>query len=107
MKFDHRFSLREAGQSHRIYEADGVTVRLDFFAHMLRVALVRDGVPLVPTWSVCPGEDDVPLHGRDKLSTEGLDPATPAVTEADGFLSFALDGVDLSIELKNFRTSGM
>ena len=65
MKFDHRFTLREAGKSHRVYEADGVRMRLDFFAHMLRVALVREGVPLVPTWSVCPAGGDAPLFGRD------------------------------------------
>ena len=72
MKFDHRFTLKEAGPSHRIYVADGVRMRLDFLPHMLRVALVRDGVPLVPTWSVCPEGDDVPLAGRCKLSVEGF-----------------------------------
>ena len=50
MKFDHRFALREAGPDHRVYEADGVTVRLDFVSHMLRVALSRENVPLLPTW---------------------------------------------------------
>ena len=105
MKFDHRFSLREAGPSCRVYEADGATVRLDFFAHILRVALVHEGVAAVPTWSVCPAGADVPLEGRDKLSTEGFDLVAPEVFEADGKLSFALDGVDLSIELKNFRIS--
>ena len=47
MKFDHRFSLIEAAPGHRVYGADGVIMRLDFLPHMLRVALVRDGVPLV------------------------------------------------------------
>ncbi|MBR0205266.1 MAG: alpha-glucosidase [Clostridia bacterium] len=105
MKFDHRFGLIEAGPGHRIYGADGVLMRLDFLPHMLRVALIRDGVPLVPTWSVCPRGADVPLAGRDKLSVEGFTPLAPAVTEADGTLCFALDGVDFSIELKNFRIS--
>ena len=105
MKFDHRFTLKEAGPSHRIYVADGVRMRLDFLPHMLRVALVRDGVPLVPTWSVCPEGDDVPLAGRCKLSVEGFEPVVPAVTEANGVLSFALDGVTFSVELRNFRIS--
>ena len=103
MKFDHRFTLREAGKSHRVYEADGVRMRLDFFDHMLRVALVREGVPLVPTWSVCPAGGDAPLFGRDKLSTEGLALFAPEVTEREGALSFTLDGVAFSVELKNFR----
>ena len=41
MKFDHRFVKIEESPSMRIYKADGVTVRLDFFRHMLRVAIVR------------------------------------------------------------------
>lgn len=105
MKFDHRFSLIEAAPGHRIYGADGVTMRLDFLPHMLRVALIHEGVPLVSTWSVCPAGADVPLAGRDKLSLDGFAPLAPAVTEGDGALSFALDGVYFSIELKNFRIS--
>ncbi len=105
MKFDHRFSLIEAAPGHRIYGADGARMRLDFLPHMLRVALIHEGVPLVPTWSVCPAGEDVPLGGRDKLSLDGFAPLAPAVTEGDGALSFALDGVDFSVELKNFRIS--
>ena len=105
MKFDHRFSLIEAAPSHRVYEADGVRMRLDFLAHMLRVALVRPKVPLVPTWSVCPQGEDVPLNGRDKLSTEGFDLVAPDVAASDEGLSFVLDQATFSVELKNFRIS--
>lgn len=105
MKFDHRFTLKEAGPSHRIYGADGVMMRLDFLPHMLRVALIHEGSPLLPTWSVCPQGADVPLVGRDRLSVEGFTPLAPAVTEADGILSFTLDGVRFSVELRNFRIS--
>ena len=105
MKFDHRFTLREQEPGHRIYEADGRQVRLDFFAHMLRFALMRPNIPLLPTWSVCPSGADVPLGGRSRLSTEGFDLVAPEVSEADGVLSFAMDGVDFSVELKNFRIS--
>ena len=87
----------------RAYEADGVTVRLDFFRHMLRVAILRSGIPLVPTWSVCPNADDVPLAGRDKLSVDGFALETPKVVEDAETLSFALDGVRFLIEKKNFR----
>ena len=105
MKFDHRFKLTEERGSCRVYEADGVGMRLDFLPHMLRVALVRKDVPLIPTWGVCPAGEDVPLAGRDKLSTEGLTPLSPEVTEGDGILAFALDGVDFAVELRNFRIS--
>ena len=105
MKFDHQFVLQKASPDHRVYGADGVTMRLDFLPHMLRVALIHEGVPLVPTWSVCPQGADAPLSGRDKLSREGFAPAAPAITEADGVLRFTLDGVSFSVELKNFRIS--
>ena len=103
MKFDHRFVLREAAPSLRAYTADGVTMRLDFFENMLRVALLRDGETLFPTWSVWPGEGDCPLEGRNRLSSEGLSSACPAVSEDDETLCFSLGGADFRIEKKNFR----
>ena len=103
MKYDHHFRLAEASDSYRIYQADGVMARLDFFDHILRVALVHEDVSLLPTWSVCPEGEDVPLSGRGKLSTEGFQPAAPAVTETENALSFALDGVRFTVELRNFR----
>ena len=81
MKFEHRFRLKEAGSSCRIYAADGVTVRLDFMDHMLRAAILRDGIPPVPTWSVCP-DGNMPLTGRDKLSVEGFRLRTPELRES-------------------------
>ena len=103
MKFDHRFQLIEQAPSRRVYAADGVTMRLDFFDHILRVALIRDGAPLFPTWSVCLGGGEVPLEGRDRLSTEGFSPSSPAAEEDERELRFSLDGVDFTVEKKNFR----
>ena len=103
MKFDHRFILKTAAPSMREYASDGVTMRLDFFDHMLRVALLREGTPLLPTWSVCPGAADCPLEGRDKLSTEGLEPIVPDVAEDADTFSFALSGVRFRVEARNFR----
>ena len=78
MKFDHRFSLKRAEPSLRVYEADGVTARLDFFSHILRVAILAPNVPLLPTYSVCPNGEP-PTEGRDKLSADGFEPAAPQV----------------------------
>lgn len=103
MKFDHRFLLKEAAPSARVYAADGVTVRLDFFDHILRVALLRPETPPLPTWSVCPGEEEPPLSGRDKLSVEGFSLCAPPVEETEDALRFTLSGVDFHIEKKNFR----
>ena len=80
MKFNHLFRLQSVSPSTRIYEADGVTVRIDFLENMLRVAVLHPAVPLLPTWSVCPGARDCPLEGRDKLSLDGFSLAAPAVT---------------------------
>lgn len=103
MKFDHRFSLADSAASMRLYRADGVSMRLDFFEHILRVALLRDGTAPLPTWSVCPGEEDCPLEGRDKLSTEGFASVCPVVEEDEEQLRFSLGGVDFTVEKKNFR----
>ena len=103
MKFDHLFSRKEAGPSYRVYQADGVSMRLDFLSGMLRVALVHDKIPLVPTWSVWPMEGDCPLEGRDKLSLEGFDTVVPEVEETEDVLRFTLSGVRFTVELLNFR----
>ena len=103
MKYEHRFALREAAPSMRLYEADGVRMRLDFCENMLRVALLREDIPLVPTWSVWPLPGDCPLEGRDKLSTEGFALAAPEVEEDEQELRFTLSGVQFTVEKKNFR----
>ena len=103
MKFDHRFVLTDSAPSMRAYHADGVTMRLDFFNNILRVALLRDASALLPTWSVCPGEEDCPLEGRDKLSAEGFETQTPDVEETEELLHFSLGGADFTVEKKNFR----
>ena len=105
MKFDHRFALREAAPCSRSYWADGVTMRLDFCSHMLRVALLRDDTPLLPTWSVWPLPEDCPLEGRDKLSTEGLETICPELEEDEKELRFSLDSVAFTVEKRNFRIS--
>ncbi len=104
MKFRHDFTLSEAGASHRIYRADGVSMRIDFFDHVLRTALIRDGRDLLPTWSVCP-DGNCPLEGRDKLSTEGFVLENPAVEEDEETVLFTLSGVRFRIEKRNFRIS--
>ena len=87
----------------RVYEADGVTMRLDFFDHILRVSLVRENTPLLPTWSVCPGGAGMPLEGRAKLATEGFALCEPEICENEDLISFSLSGVRFQIEKKNFR----
>ena len=91
MKFDHRFTLAEAAPARRVYTADGVTMRLDFFEHMLRVTLLREGAELFPTWSVCPGGGELPLEGRDRLSAEGFSLVCPETAEDENELRFSLD----------------
>lgn len=103
MKFDHRFLLVEAAPAHRVYAADGVRMRLDFFEDMLRVALLHEGTALLPTWSVCPGGGEVPLAGRDKLSTEGFALCAPEVAEDEETVCFTHASQRFTVEKKNFR----
>ncbi len=105
MKFIHDFKLEEAGRSYRKYRDGDVSVRLDFFDSILRVAILRDGEYLMPTYTVAPDGCAVPKEGRDKLSTEGFELAEPECVEKDGILEFELNGTKVAVELRNFRLS--
>ena len=117
MKFRHYFQTERIAPSFRQYRTDGVTLRIDFLEHMLRVAILRDGERLLPTWSVSPkhpagGLSDgstpadgerIPVSGRDKLSTEGFVTQEPEVEETEDLIRFTLSGVRFTVERMNFR----
>ncbi|MBQ5951554.1 MAG: hypothetical protein IJL66_05385 [Lachnospiraceae bacterium] len=84
MKFDHLFELVSCAPTYRTYVSGDVFMRLDFLSDMLRVALVRKGTRLLPTFSVCPPGCAMPREGRDKLSVEGFDLAAPQICECAG-----------------------
>ncbi len=112
MKFRHNFTLIDDQKTCRVYRSGATRVRLDFMEHMLRVAVLRDGEPLTPTYTVRPrlpqdppaggGLAPFPACGRDKLSTEGLALTAPKIDDrADGF-SFSIADVNISVSLLNF-----
>lgn len=115
MKFHHNFQLQESTPSSRTYYADHNTIRLDFMEHMLRVALLQDDVPLLPTYTIRPripsdpapgrGLADFPKEGRPKLATEGLPLVSPDISEDAHTVSFSLGDVQIRIEKFNFRMS--
>ena len=80
-------------------------MRLDFFKNILRVAMVRDGALLLPTWSVCPPGAACPLEGRCKLSSDGFETVVPEVNEDDTETVFEYGGNRFRIERLNFRIS--
>ena len=98
MKWHHAFRPEGQGPAFRIYRADGWEARLDFFAHMMRVALYPSGQSetLFPTYSVCPDDAVMPRHGRDRLSTDGLDP----LPQGD---DLRIDDVNITVETENLR----
>lgn len=102
MKYQHNFSLLNEGPSYREYKFEDNIVRLDFFDHILRVAMTRENEYLFPTYTVCP-DGNMPREGRNKLSTEGFKTITPAIDENDAEMTFDIDDVHFSIELFNFR----
>ena len=96
MKWNHLFTLVSQGDSYRIYQCDDIEARFDFFAHMMRVAIYKKGQYLFPTYSICPGESKMPRHGRDRLSTEGLEPSLQKDT-------IQIDDVRIEINPQNLR----
>ncbi len=97
MKYDHEFSIVEKSPSSRLYFADGNYVQLDFFAHMMRVAIYKDKASLFPTFSVCPGTSKMPKHGRERLSKDGLQSLPQGEDD-----EFQIDDVSIKVEPHNF-----
>ncbi|MBQ1482428.1 MAG: hypothetical protein IIZ28_02535 [Erysipelotrichaceae bacterium] len=102
MKFKHRFKLRSADEHTRIYESDGVFMRIDFIKDMLRVSLIKSD-RILPTFSIDPGRTGIGNKGRDKLSLEGFELCSPEVFEDEEQISFRHCGLDVKIEKLNFR----
>ncbi len=102
MKFDHRFRLHSADEHTRIYECDGITMRIDFIRNMFRVSLIRNG-DLLPTFSIDPGHKGQKIQGRDKLSLEGFELCSPEILEDEDTVRFSHCGCDFKIELRNFH----
>ena len=102
MKFRHRFELRSADDYTRIYESDGVFMRIDFIENMLRVSLLHNE-DVLPTFSIDPGHKGLKREGRDKLSLDGFALCSPEVCETEDTVSFRHAGLDFEIELLNFR----
>ena len=90
MKWSHDFEYETFQKTYRVYKCGDIRIRVDFFEHMLRVAVYKKGQRSVPTYSVCPGECKMPRHGRSRLSTEGF---TPLPQEAE----IRIDDVDIDI----------
>ena len=102
MKFSHLFKLRHHDEHTRLYESDGVFMRLDFIENMLRVALIKNE-DVLPTFSVNPNREKISNQGRDKLSLEGFKTAAVACQEQDDILCFRHCDLDFRVELMNFR----
>ncbi len=97
MKYEHKFILIEKKPAKRLYVADGNYAQLDFFNHILRVAIYKNKENLFPTFSICPGTSAMPRHGRDRLSNESLE---EIAQEKDN--EFQIDDVTVKVDLHNF-----
>ena len=108
MKFQHDFKLlsentNSAGNSFSFKEADN-NIQLDFFKHIMRVALFKDGARLMPTFSVCPGDCKMPQNGRARLSDEGFEKENCKTDcSSESQITFKTEDAKISIELHNFR----
>ncbi|MBQ8995692.1 MAG: hypothetical protein IJ091_07740 [Oscillospiraceae bacterium] len=102
MKFNHWFRLQHADEHTRIYESDGILMRIDFIKGMLRVALIKNE-DILPTFSIDPAHKGMTQEGRDKLALDGFELCSTAVTENGNSVCFRHCGLDFRIELMNFR----
>ena len=102
MKYRHQFKLRCANAHTRVYESDGIVMRVDFIKNILRVSLIRDE-DILPTFSIDPDHKGVKNGGRDKLSLEGFELCSPEISEDCDSVCFRHCGHDFRIELMNFR----
>ena len=103
-RYNHLFEQTGCGGSFREYRIaeEGLNARIDFFDHIIRVAFVRDEVPLMPTYTVCP-DGICPREGRDKLSAEGFRKENAEVYEDGNKVRFSVPFADVEVELLNFR----
>ena len=102
MKFHHRFQLLSANDHTRIYQSDGIGMRIDFIRNMLRVSLLRND-DLLQTFSIDPGQQGLSKQGRDKLSLDGFELCSPELSENEDSVCFVHCGHEIRIELLNFR----
>lgn len=103
MKFRHDFKLTKQSENGLLFEEGNNIAQVDFFEHMIRVALLKKDSFLFPTYTVCPGDSVIGREGRDKLSCEGFMPDFPAFDIDDATVTAKTKDVTLSIELQNFR----
>jgi len=103
MKFKHNFTLTKNDGSKLTFKSEDTNIQLDFFNHMMRVAVLKDNQRILPTFSVCPGDSQMPLTGRNKLSTEGFESVSPKVTAGESEVTIQTEDAKISIELFNFR----
>lgn len=103
MKYNHRFEPIKIAPSYREYKEGGVKVRLDFFEHILRVAIIRDNEELLPTYTVCPEPRTCDRFGNSKLDVTGFKQIIPLTSESRGKLTLYIDDVLIDVNLHNFR----
>ena len=129
MKFQHDFKMISTGEgaegsgtaqgsSFTFKEADN-NIQIDFFKHIMRVAIFKDGTRLMPTFSVSPGDCKMPQNGRARLSDEGFEREQAVIEPVEmtigqkkcGFdrlnhpdtVTFTTTDAKISIETYNFR----
>ncbi len=97
MKYKHKFIIDNETPSSKTYFADGNFVQLDFFKHILRVAIYKNKDNLFPTFAICPGTSSMPKHGRNRLSIEGFD-----TVKQNSNTAFKIDNIEIKLDLDNF-----
>ena len=106
MKFQHDFKFTSQTKAGSFcFKEEDNNIQLDFFNHIMRVAMFKDDARLMPTFSICPGDCKMPQAGRERLSKEGFEAEAPLFEKSDkeNSVSFTTKDAKITIELHNFR----
>jgi alpha-glucosidase len=100
------FRLAECDGNRLTLVSDGPAVAYIFVLekHIMRVLLLPDGRIRHPnSWTIAPGQDDVPMSGRDRFDLSGFTlPAFDIDEEQDGKLVVESAWLRLTIQLAGF-----
>ncbi|SPB16734.1 glycoside hydrolase [Caballeronia novacaledonica] len=97
-----RFAVSEqAGQRVVLSSADGSRIELFVLADdIIRVLVLPHGELRGPrTWAIAPGQDDVPLEGRDRRDTSGFAPVPFTVSDDAGRVAVETAQIRVTVAL--------
>ncbi|WP_447553300.1 TIM-barrel domain-containing protein [Vreelandella sp. EE22] len=105
----YRFHLAKTQQNHLTFVSRDEDVKAHFFILEEGICRVlfekREGLEVDKTWSIAPGQDDLPHHGRDRLSTEHFSLPEYTLFEDEQSVTIQTRQLKAVIQKEGFRIS--